>query len=213
MTTSTPHPAHRPSAPAEPGDEGAAYPAPELVDGPAPSTTAGVGDPPAPAPATFSLRAEIKKVVDETDLTDPRDIAAKVAENVPAKLLRDALAQALPELVRVELTRARSGQPAPTAAPANRSSKVAAIRDAWRRHLRDRIHVGRGVWQMLADCTAENLRVAADERRQNAAANLAAADRFDRYAAALEEHKVARFADLPESVQAELLGAEEAGAA
>src|SRR5688572_9456756 len=135
----------------------------------------------------FNLKHEIKKVIDSTDLANPHDIAAKVAESIPAKLLRVALAQALPELVRVELGRARThAVPQPTTA-SNRSSKVTGIREAWRRHLRDRVHVGRGIWQMLADCTAENFRAAAEERRANAAANLAAADRYDGYAEACEK--------------------------
>lgn len=163
-------------------------------------------------PPAFNLKVEIKKIIDTTDLADPRDIAVKVAESIPAKLLREALAQALPELVRVELGRVRQYNPAPTTGP-NRSSKVTAIRDAWRRHLRDRIHIGRGVWQMLADCTAENFRAAAEERRVNAARSLALADRYDRYAEACETHGVDRFADLPESVQAELLADVDASAA
>jgi hypothetical protein len=154
----------------------------------------------------FSLKAEIKKVIDETDLTDPRDLAAKVAENIPVKLRLDALKQALPELVRVELTRARMSPPPMLP---NRSSKVTAIREDWRRHLRDRVHVGRSEWVMLADCSAEHFRSAAEERRAFAAANLAAAARYELYAVACEEHGVDRFADLPESVQAALLGGAE----
>lgn len=152
----------------------------------------------------FSLKAEIRKVVDTTDLADPRDIAAKVAENVPAKLLRAALAQALPELVRVELTRSRMSPP-PAVLP-NRSPKREAIAEMWRRHLRDRVHIGRSAWLLLADCSADNFRAAAAERRALATANLAAADRYQSYADACDKHGVDKFSDLPESVQAELLG-------
>lgn len=161
----------------------------------------------------FNLKAEIRKVVDTTDLASPDDIAAKVVENIPAKLLRSALMQCLPELVRVELGRARGLHP--ITPQSYRSSKVAGIRAAaedWRRRLRDRVHVGRGVWLLLADCSAENFRFAAEERRVNAERSLAAADQYNRFGAACEKHSVARFADLPEAVQAQLLGGEEAAA-
>jgi hypothetical protein len=60
-------------------------------------------------------------------------------------------------------------------------------------------------WKLLADCSAIDFRQAAEGRRVHAAGALANAARFDTYAAACEEHKAARFADLPEKVQAELL--------
>lgn len=156
----------------------------------------------------FSLKAEIKKVVDTTDLADPREIAAKVAENIPAKMLRQALAQALPELVRVELTRSRRPPTAP--APSAHSAKRTAIAEMWRRHLRDRVHIGQSGWLLLGDCSAENFRTAAAERRALAIANSAAAEKYDRYADACDEHGVDRFADLPEALQAELLQGEAA---
>lgn len=161
----------------------------------------------------FSLKAEIQKVIDTTDLAAPPEIAAKVVENIPAKLLRTALMQCLPELVRVELGRAR--RPHPTAVRPNPSAKVAGIRaaaDGWRRRLRDRVHVGRGVWLLLADCSPEHFRFAAEERRLHAARNLAVAEEFDRFGEACEKHAVDRFADLPEAVQAELLAPAEAAA-
>lgn len=159
----------------------------------------------------FSLAALIRQVIDETDLATPDEIADKVAEMVPSRQLRAAIAELLREVVRVELTRTRSN-PVPVARRiANPSAKVRGLRqmaDAWRRRLRDRIHIGQGpdAWKLLADCTATDFRFAADERRTMAAGILAAATEYESFAEALETHKVSRFADLPESVQADLLG-------
>jgi len=167
----------------------------------------------------FSIRREIRDIIDTTDLTSPHDIAAKVAENVPAKLLRVALTQSLSELVRVELgiLRARMyNQPAEVADQgprSSRSAKVIAIRQAsagWREALRERVHVGNGNWLLLSECSAEHLRFAAEERRIIAARTLASADRYEQLGAACEKYKVGCVADLPEAALAALLGAEDA---
>jgi hypothetical protein len=160
----------------------------------------------------FSLIALIRQVIDETDLASPSDLADKVAEMVPPLQVRAALAEALPHLVRIELGRQRTTTAAgPARRAPNRSSKVTALRgyaDAWRLRLRDRLHVGQGkdAWKVLADCNATDFRFAADERRTFASGALAAASELEGFAVALEAHGKDRFADLPDSVQAELLG-------
>lgn len=167
----------------------------------------------------FNLKLEILAVIRETDLASPDEIAAKVLENIPADAVWDALSQALPGLIRTELVRERARpapavvgpvSPAPMAANSAktshvaRSAKVREIREHWQRHLRDRISVGRDNWLMLADCTAGDLRVAAEERRARADRMNDAADRYSRYADACEEHKVTRFGQLPKRVLADL---------
>lgn len=165
----------------------------------------------------FSLIALIRKVIDETDLANPTDIAAKVAEMVPPKSVREAFAHALPFVVQVEVSRYHPTipTPAPVRRQANPSAKVAAQRayaEAWRARLRLRISVGNLEWKMLADCSAADFRNAAARRRAHAAGALANAAEFETWAAACDEHKADRFADLPESVQAELLGGAEQAA-
>lgn len=163
----------------------------------------------------FSLIALIRQVIDETDLASPTDLADKVAEMVPPRQVRAALAEALPHLVRIELGRQRSAPPGDQPRRiSNRSSKVVALRgyaDAWRSRLRERLHVGQGrdAWKVLADCAASDFRFAADERRAFASGALSAASEYDSFAVALETHGVDRFADLPDAVQAELLGGTE----
>lgn len=153
----------------------------------------------------FSLIDLIRRVIAETDLAMPEDIAAKVGEMVPPKQLRAALAEALPHIVRIELTRDR-GRGTVRRAP-NPSSKVAAIRqhlDAWRKRLRDRIAVGDGEWKMLADCTATDLRTAASQRRAFAAGALSAAEEFELLAGKADDRAAARI----ENQQMDLLTGE-----
>jgi hypothetical protein len=168
----------------------------------------------------FNLRAAVRDVIDSTDLADPRDVAAKVAESIPSRDLRRALTEALATFVRVEFGRGRmtSGRPAAdeTEHASARSAKVAAFRkhaEQWRKKLRDRVHVGGSHWLLLADCSYENLTLAAEERRQLAAANAVAAERYERYAKAVEAAGVERFGDLPESTLRDLLSDEGEAAA
>lgn len=170
----------------------------------------------------FSLIATVRSVIEETDLASPQEIADKVIEMVPRAKIRAALIEALPYLVQTELGRQRMSSPAgpaPSGATrpraVNQSSKVRALRqyaDAWRAKLRMRVAIGHGEWKLLADCTAADFRIAADRRRAHAAGALSNAIKYEAYAAALDEHEVTRFADLPEDVQASLLGAEESAA-
>lgn len=155
----------------------------------------------------FDIRKAVHAVMDETDLTSPEEIAAKVAESVPAKDLRRVLATVLRDYVRVEIGRERmTGPPAPNS---NRSAKVTAIRDAAPRWLRERVFVGGSAWLLLADCSYENLKFLESERLENAARSAAAAERYGRLADLVKRHKVSRVADLPRRV----LDAEEGQAA
>jgi hypothetical protein len=158
---------------------------------------------------TVNLRALIRDIAENSSLRGPREIAAKVAENIPAKQVRAALAEALVAYVREELTRARatSAPVLPGNVNSARSSKVAAIRDAWRRTLAGQFHVGAGVWQRLADCSREQVMFLAAERREMAERNAAAADMFDRLGAAMRKRHAKVVADLSEPVLAELLSA------
>lgn len=169
-----------------------------------------------PPLADFSLVAIVRTIIEETDLASPREISDKAVEMVPDSMLVRALVEAMPYVVQAELSRQPHGSMATGDAPAraaNTSAKVAAIRqyaDAWRGKLHHRISVGGGEWKFLADCAAVDFRTAANRRRAHAAGAIASAVEFESYAAACEQHKVSRFADLPESVQRELLGGEAA---
>lgn len=153
----------------------------------------------------LDLAALVRAVINETDLTDPYDIGQKVAEQVPSKQLRPALAVAVSYMARTQFGRDRGRALAPVASAANptRSAKVAAFREnaeAWRKALHIRIHIGDGNRLLLADCSYDHLMFAAGERRQHAAQNIAAAEVYESLADQLRRLKVTRVADLPDAV-------------
>lgn len=162
----------------------------------------------------FDLLGLVRSVTDGSGLRGPREIAAKVAENVPARQRLAALEQALIPYVREFLTRARSVAPVTPiqAGPRNRnsanSSRVSAIREAWRKTLTGQFHVGHGQWSVLADCSFDAVMFIAGERRENARRNAAAADMFERLADAVQAASADRVGDLPEWVLAEILTVE-----
>lgn len=166
---------------------------------------------------SYDLRAEIRNVLDGTGLTDPRDIATKVAENIPAKFRLAALRVALVPLVEQvnqqrRMSSAITGTGAGTDRPASRSAKVSAIRDAWQVALRDRIHVGQGpaAWKLLGDCGYDDLMFAASERREHARRNAAKARRYAALAELLHTHGVATVGELPTDALADTLTSERA---
>lgn len=155
---------------------------------------------------TFDLRAAVRHVLDTTDLADPRDIATKVAENVPANQRIYALTTALDPYVREAIQRRRNSNPIiGSASPRTGSSKVAAIQ-AYARALRDQVHVGAGAWKPLGDCTYDDLMFAAEERREHARQNAAAAERYQTLADLVRDEGAARVADLPVEVLRDRLG-------
>jgi hypothetical protein len=160
----------------------------------------------------FDLHSLVRSVTDGSGLRGPREIAAKVAENVPAGKRLTALEEALVPYVRVYLQHARQpAPPAPTGVGARnsaRSSKVHAIREGWRRTLAGQFHVGAGHWQVLADCSYENVTFLAGERHENARRSAATAAMFDQLAEAMRSDGVDRVGDLPDSVLAQILATE-----
>lgn len=157
----------------------------------------------------FDVRAAVRAVMAETDLAEPSDIAAKVAESIPAKQLRAVVAVVLRDYVRIQLHEGRRATDfaaladvSPAGVKPNASAKVRAIRDAAPRWLRDRVFIGVG-WTLLGECTYENLRYLESERRDNAAASTAAAEYYARLAELVRRHNVACVADLPLHVLAE----------
>ena len=158
----------------------------------------------------IDLRALIREVCETSTMADPTSIAREVEKRIDAGELGEALAQALPAVVHNVVSRMRGPIPSdspgghgsrdahsPTAA--GRSSKVAGIRDAWARMLRNRVSVGPApdAWKFLANCNADDLAYAAQLRRSHAAANTIAAERFERLGEALTAHGVGTVGELP----------------
>lgn len=156
----------------------------------------------------YNLHDAVASVLDTTNLTEPAEIAAKVAENVPSRELRRVVGELLPAYVReVNRHRRNLGLTSENANQSARSSKVAAFRAIGRAWLRNRIQVESG-WKLLADCSYEDLMWAAENRRQIAAQNFAKAEEYEALAQHVQAHGVDRLADLPDAALDEL----EAGA-
>lgn len=141
----------------------------------------------------YDIRAAVRAVLAETDLTDPQEIATKVAEAVPAGDLRATVALLLRDYVRVTF------HPAHPSTPPARSAKRAALKEWAETYLRERVHVG-GAYLMLGDCSYDNLCFLVTERIENAARSTAAAARYRRLADLVEQYGVERVADLPADV-------------
>lgn len=164
----------------------------------------------------FRLRTLIREVMDEPNTpADPDKLVKIVMQRIDPNLYREALEQALPAIVGQVVSVSRQRGPLVEAMAAQQprrghtpSSKVAAIAEAWKRHLRDNIFTSEG-WKFLQDCSAEDFIFAASKRRDEAAALVTNAQEFEKYAAVMDEYKVTRFADLPESVQRDLLDSDQ----
>lgn len=168
--------------------------------------------------APFDLRALVREVAAESEAADPAIVAKEVERRLDRAALGEALAQALPIVVyHVAGRPATSPTPSPgqqqcdthtgAAGGGPTSSKVAAIRETWRRHLRDRVSVGPSEWKFLADCTADDLAYAAALRDDLAAANAARANWLRELAERVTNAGVERVEQLDDDQLAQHLGA------
>ncbi len=160
-------------------------------------------------------RSLILAIAAGTGETDPAVIGEKAAAETTAAELRGFYTHVMRDYAREVLTQHRTWQGAASAsatpaAPGKGQSRAVQVRDAWRRLLDARMHVGgEERWLFLRDCTRDHLLFCVQERKEQAAAMLGAADRYQRLADALAEHKRAKIvADLPNSVLAKILGGE-----
>lgn len=107
------------------------------------------------------LRSIIIKTLDECDSPDPHDVAALVAERIPAGKLRSIVRELLPDAVREVIRQHRGTVPAP---PVNGKRGVGEMaRDPWRMQ---RFVPGQG-WKRVGTLTADDCEaIAAEYRRQ-----------------------------------------------
>ena len=145
----------------------------------------------------MSITDLIRATLEETDATTPAEIASEVLSRVSDP--RAALAECLPTFVQVSLSRSRMLSPLDDPQTADRGqtrrdahapgapvgySRATRIRDSWAARLSTPLRVG-DEWKRLADCTAADLRIVADDLRARAAKSLAKADWYDSLAAML----------------------------
>jgi hypothetical protein len=158
---------------------------------------------------TFDLHTVVSSVLDSSDLTDPRQIAAAVAGRIHVKDRQAALVAALDPYIRETIQRRRQHNPILGQRVASRSAKVAAIRGWWERAMRDQINTGPRAadWKHLGDCNYDDLMYAATTRWEKAREISAAGDRYAELAKLLNQHAVTAVKALPpEAVQALLFG-------
>lgn len=153
---------------------------------------------------------DLHRIVRETgnefsDIADPGMIADRVFQKLHPEDYADIVRQLLRSYVRGVLNETRRAPAPAQASPFRPSRKVSGIREAWQAHLGDRIHVG-GDWKLLMNCTAADLKVAAEERRRLAAENVASARQYEELADALELHRAGTVLDLGDDVLRPILG-------
>ena len=186
----------------------------------------------APMPTFSETEINIRRVIRDTaadlDGIDFAVIADAVVDRVPPHLMREALRQALPLLVRDvmadyrprSITRStRAPQPqtgprrvlgsgAPSPSPTlSGSRKGSEIRDAWQRVLEAPYSIAPGRQKRLGDCGYDDLQYVAEQLDVLAERNRRRAAGFRELAALLTDHDRSIVRDLPADVLIQALGA------
>lgn len=153
----------------------------------------------------MNLRERVRQALATSSEPDPGIVAQTVLASLGDDEIRPALEDTLRLFVRQVISETRISRNTAAAAPLNRSRKVAAIRD-WQARLNDRYHIGGGRWKLLADMTFDDLKVAAEERREMAQRNAAWAGQLEAWASLVRRCGVSTFGDLPTAEQESALG-------
>ena len=145
-----------------------------------------------------NLRAHIKATLDSTTLSDPHDVAALVLKDSTAAQRKEWVEEILPAYVADVMRDGRNrslnhamGRRTPT-----KSAKVAGVRDWWSKLLDSRISVGEQ-WKPVGDCTAEDLALVIEARRQKARQINAQADKYEVLLGLLARHNASTIRELP----------------
>ena len=121
-----------------------------------------------------ALTDYLHDVLSTTGLSDPRLIATELLDRIPEEARADALVEVLAPWVSVAMSRERMLQPIRLGTS---SSKVAAVRSDWQSRLNTPLNVAGG-WKRLAECTADDLRLVADDLDERARRMVAKADYY-----------------------------------
>jgi len=153
----------------------------------------------------MNLRELVREVLDSADTPDPGAVADEVMRRIPPDEYETALRQTLRSFVRLMSAERRSATRITEPRRAVESPKVAAIREHWRKALRDSVHVGDAAYRFLEDCGFDDLMFAAQERRTLAKQNLDRAGQYEALAQLLIRYGVETVRELPEDVLATVL--------
>lgn len=156
-----------------------------------------------------SVRDRVRELLADTDLSDPHDIADALLGQLKGRSTRDALAECLPQYVRIVLARERwSDRPDLAkeqadahhdAARSSRSSKWAAARSLFRQP------IYAGQWRQLGELTVEEITWLVDDRDRQAKELMIARDRWSALRDLMTRRKASKVAELPEDEVAEVL--------
>lgn len=144
----------------------------------------------------MKLRHIVSEVLQTSLLTEPRDLAKEVLARIDPEDVAEALAQAMPVFVRQVLSEQRQPTCIRASTTLTGSVRIAAIRDDWKKALRDRIKTDDGM-KFLGDCTIADLKAAAQLRDEMAERNRAKAAQYRVLINELEDAGVSRVKDLP----------------
>jgi len=152
----------------------------------------------------FSLRVRVREVIESSSQADPKQVTAEVLATITKAELAQALAQALPDFVRIIVGEQRQ-RVLPSSGPA-KSWKTEAAKNYADKLLRQRIDIsGTGVdWKFLGDCDDSDLLSLAAIRRGQAAELEATAVWYERIAGLLAESGAETVAELPAAALTEL---------
>ena len=155
----------------------------------------------------FNLSALIRETLSRSREPDPHVIARRLFARIPQEHRDAALVACLGDRVRIEIGRQRMHANGLVPATDQRSADthISGVgggdrvgRSKWSRlapALKQRYSVG-GEWKMLADCTAEDCELIAEEYARRAAEQAAVEARFRELAKRLRAAGVATVADL-----------------
>lgn len=143
-------------------------------------------------PVARSIRVLIRQMIEDTNLADPREIAAKILAELDPAEYESVLAEALPVLVRNELSLTRmevrfktgaapaaSDTPTPSKGKqAFRSRKVAGYRSMAQRLRAMRVLGDKAAWKTLDDCAEVDLVRIVEHNREQAERNTATAEQY-----------------------------------
>lgn len=147
---------------------------------------------------TTSLPEQVRETAEHSGLHDPRVIAQKLIATMTTDQMEQALQAALPGYVRQVISGDQRRATRQVMRPV-RSAKVAGIRDWWAEMLASSVYVD-GVWKAFGTCTTFDVGWLAEQRRVEAAKNLAQAAVFDDVGSLMVAHGAEVLADLPRGV-------------
>lgn len=147
---------------------------------------------------SINLSALARAAAADSGLHDPHEIADKMIAQMSADDVAAAVRATLPGYVRQVIGTVQR-QAMRQAFRPNRSAKIAQRRDWWAEMLASSVFVD-GSWKQFGECSRADVGWMAEQRRVEAAKNLAQAAVYDEIDQLMGEHGVSTLAELPRAV-------------